>query len=393
MTEIFLDKQVFKETYVPEKILHRDEPISKMMRILGDFERNATPSPMLVIGDFGTGKTAALRSICRSPPPDVKAVFVNCSEVNTQTKVFTEVLEQLGVTVKTGFRGDYYLRLFKAALPPKLILVLDEVDKLIEHRDSEYVELFYTMTRTISTSKVAIVMLTNKFSLENFLKHELDPKVRETLRPERIEFPDYLAPELRDILQDRARVGFRPGTYDGTYQGAPDPLAITSRIASIVYEHGLRARGLMELARKTGETAEANDHQRITEEDVAVASVEILNEQGLEVINHLPLNRRIILANILLKSPTIQDAYDSFKANPLRKGVSMGTFYGYITELEVFGVVDKRKTGRGRGKGVFSRLTVPSDLTSVVANSLQDPSLPSAANVTQTPTTYRFTTQ
>jgi Cdc6-like AAA superfamily ATPase len=93
---------------------------------------------------------------------------------------------------------------------------------------------------------------------------------------------------------------------------------------------------------------------------------------------------------ILLKSPTKQEAYELFKANPLGKGVSMGTFCGYVKELEVFGLVETRKISRGYQKGVFGRLKVPSDLASVVANSLQD-TTPSAANEFRT--TYHFTTQ
>jgi Cdc6-like AAA superfamily ATPase len=110
MTELFVDRQVFKESYVPDRILHRDAAIASIQRVLSGFHTH-----VLCIGDLGTGKTAVLRTICRNPPAGVKAVFVNCSEDNTQVRIFRAVLEQLGVTVKTGFPGDYYLRLFKAA--------------------------------------------------------------------------------------------------------------------------------------------------------------------------------------------------------------------------------------------------------------------------------------
>lgn len=383
MTEIFLDKQAFKESYVPDRILHRDAAISKIHRILADFQRNSKPRNILCIGDLGTGKTVVLRSFCREPPEGVKAVFVNCAEANTQTRIFRAVLEQLGVTVKTGFPGDYYLGLFKAALPSRLILVLDEIDKLIEHRASEYEELFYTLMRTIDPKEVVLVMLTNKFSLETFLIRELDSKVKDTLPFERVEFPDYIAPELNDIISARAKVGFKLSAYDA---------GTMAQIARIVYERGLRARGLMDLARKAGEIAESKEHEKITEEDVSVASVELLHDRGLEVIKRLPPNLRTILGYVLVKSPTIEMAYDAFKATPLAHDATRGMFYGYLKELELFGVLEKKRVSLGNRRGVIVKLNVPSELTSIVSNSLQDTTTPSATNE-HTTTTYAFTTQ
>jgi cell division control protein 6 len=379
MTEIFLDKQVFKESYVPDRILHREAPVSKIQRILSDFQRNAKPHNILCIGDLGTGKTVALRSICGNPPEGVKAVFVNCAESNTQTRIFRAVLEQLGVTVKTGFPGDYYLGLFKAALPPRVILVLDEIDKLIDHRASEYEELFYTLMRTVEPKEVVLIMLTNKFSLETFLIRELDSKVKDTFPFERVEFPDYIAPELNDIISARAQLGFKPSSYDS---------GTMAQIARIVYERGLRARGLMDLARKAGEVAESKEHDKITEEDVSVASVELLHSRGLEVIERLPPNLRAILGYVLVKSPTIDDAYNSFKATPLAHDATKGMFYGYLKELEIFGIIERKKIGLGNRRGVIVKLTVPSELTNIVYSSLQDTATPTATNEYTTTTTY-----
>jgi cell division control protein 6 len=364
---IFADKQVFKETYVPDKILHRDDAISKIQHILADFQRNAKPRNILCLGGLGTGKTAALRSICREPPKGVKAVFVNCAETNTQTRIFRAVLEQLGVTVKTGFPGDYYLGLFKAALPPRLILVFDEVDRLIQHRESEYEELFYTLMRTVDPKEVVLIMLTNKFNLETFLLHELDPKVRDTLPFERIEFPDYMASELNDIISARAEIGFNSSAYDS---------GTMAQIARIVYERGLRARGLIDLGRKAGEMAESKQHEKITEEDINTASIELLHGRSLEVINRLPPNLRAILAIILLKSPIIEEAYSQFKKTALGKDVTKNVFYGYLKELETFGLVEKKTISRGYGRGVMVRLSVADELRSMVADSLADTTTP-----------------
>ncbi|MGA3405002.1 MAG: AAA family ATPase [Candidatus Bathyarchaeia archaeon] len=162
VTPVFTDKRVFQLEYVPERILHRDEQISRIRSILADLERGVRPRNMLCVGDFGSGKTAVVRSICRNLPVGVISSYVNCSEQNTENRVIRSVLRDLGVSVKLGFPSDHYLQLFKdsVARTSSLILVLDEVDKLVERKNSDYEELFYTLSRSVSN--VVVVLLTNE---------------------------------------------------------------------------------------------------------------------------------------------------------------------------------------------------------------------------------------
>lgn len=381
---IFTDKRVFQLSYVPDHIVHRDEVISRIRSILSDFTHGVRPRNMLVIGDFGTGKTAVVRYICRSLPANVVPVYVNCAESNTQVRVFRRVLESLGVAAKTGFPGDYYLNLFKKSVAslPGLVLVLDEVDRLIDHEDSEYEDLFYTLSRSEELNKLVAILLTNRFSLEVFLLGNLDGRVKDTFRWERVEFPDYFASELGDILSARAQVGFRQNACDS---------AIVAMISRMAYEKGLRARGVIDLALKAGEIAEAKQHEAISEEDVRVAAVELRHGQDMQSITRLPPILRTILANVLLNSPTAKDGYKWFRESSLGSGLSSQAYYGYLTELETLGLLEKRKVGLGRGKGVMMRLAVPTELTTLIADSLTPTA--SAVNVTHYETTYPYNNQ
>ena len=174
LTSVFSDKRVFQLDYVPDRILHRDEQMSKIRSILVDLQKGVRPRNMLCVGDFGTGKTAVVRSMCRGPPTGVlpvgvAAVYVNCSEQNTQNRIIRCVLRDLGVPVKLGFPSDHYLQLFKESVADiaTLILILDEVDKLLERKDSGHEELFYTLSRSVNN--VVVVLLTNRMSLETTL--------------------------------------------------------------------------------------------------------------------------------------------------------------------------------------------------------------------------------
>jgi len=381
VSKIFADKQVFQVDYVPNRILHRNEQIKSIQSILGDLNSGVRARNILCMGDFGTGKTAVVRSVCRDLPSTCKVVYVNCAEENTQSRIVRAILRQLGAPVKPGFPKDYYLQLLKdyVARHQYVILILDEVDKFVEKKDAESDGLFYTLSRSVNN--VVAILLTNRVSFEAGLFASLDARVKDTFRFERVEFGDYCAPELSDILADRCRVGLNPETYDR---------AIIAMMAGISYRRGLRARGIIDLARKAAEIAEAKGHRRIEEEDARQASSELSHERELEVVQRLPPIHRAILAKALLDSPTGSTAYEWYRkiAPEYAVGSSLTTFHTYLRELETLGLLMKTKHGRGRGKGLEMRLTIPHEIANVVAKSLQaDPnswlttSHPTAENV------------
>ena len=66
---IFLDKRVFDEDYLPDRILHREDQIKKVKMILADAEGGSRSDNILTTGAFGSGKTVVVRTVCASLPP------------------------------------------------------------------------------------------------------------------------------------------------------------------------------------------------------------------------------------------------------------------------------------------------------------------------------------
>ena len=367
---IFLDKRVFQIQHVPNRIVHRERQISRIQFILKDLGQGVRARNILCIGDFGTGKTAVVRFICRDLPAGTCAVYTNCSDDNTSNRIFKAALRSLGVVVKSGFPKDHYLELLKETLKTRafLTLILDEVDKLVEKPDSDADEFFYTLMRTFDN--VVVVMLTNRVSLEATLAVGLDSRVKDTFRFERIEFEDYNAQELAEILADRCKVGFREGTYDA---------GIVAMISRAAYERGLRARGVIDLARKAGEIAEAERRLTITEQDVRLAVRETAGEREMNIIRHLPPVQHAILAFILAYSPTSGGLLKwwSDYATIHHYGPSPVTLHGYIKELDTMGLVTREKRGLGRGRGVSMTTIVPPELVHLVSKSLEPEATPS----------------
>lgn len=379
---IFLQKRVFHEDYLPDRILHRDPQVEKMKFILADIEKGSTPDNILASGAYGSGKTLVVKATCKTLPEGCVFIYVNCSKEYTRLRIIREALHQLGVTTaETGFPGDYYERRFEQAISEHkfVILALDEVDKFTERKDNESFELFYMLSRLVGN--VTVILLTNRATFETNFTNNMDARVRDTFRWTRIEFPDYYPNQLAEIVEDRGRVGLKPTSYDH---------GICAFVAALAYNQAGRARGALALMRKAAELAEIHSHSKIEESDVKEAAVQLKEKQGQEIIRRLPPIERKILGYVLLNKPNGAAAYKWFMEIAAEYGVGTGltTFYDYLNKLETVGLIEKEKHGRGRAKGLAMQLHVPPQILDEVRLSLEtetepDTPLPSTVNVTQ----------
>jgi len=396
---IFKDKAPFSLDYIPTHIVHRDGQGEYIRQTLSDMDRGVRPRPLLCVGAVGTGKTVLVRSLCRGlSNDDVKAVYVNCSNMNTQAKILRKVLAELGSPMNTGFPGDMYLSAFldKVAGIKWVILVLDEVDRLLDKEGSEYDELFYMLSRTVTN--VACILLTNKLGFRDILKQELDGRVQDTFRLEQLEFPDYQAFELMDILRERCSLGLTPGSYD---EGV---IALMGRRIS---QQGLGARGLLDSIRKAVEIAEKAGRSTLTEQDIRDAIGRHSEDRDLLTIRQFPEIDKAIIAFILgqgrVRKATALRFYQTEIAKRLGMGTSATRFHERIKLLsDTYGILGQDKKGRGRGRGVEAYLFIEPNMLDVVQASLEPEThgtiteyvtpgrVSSPSPPTQTPTTITF---
>jgi cell division control protein 6 len=252
-----------------------------------------------------------------------------------------------------------------------VILILDEVDRFLEHENSEFDAFFYTLSRTFAN--VCAILLTNRVSIEQLLLSQLDSRVKDTFRWRRVEFTDYNAKELNDILTDRCRVGLKENSYNP---------GIVAMIARLSYVRGLRGRGIIDITKKAGEIAEAKGHDRITEDDIREASSE---DEDMKIVRNLPPIHKAILNQISTDSPTLGRLYDPWFLE-IPEEYNVGKLYttlrGYVQELDTLGLIEKEIHGRGRGRSTETRLQVPAAIAAAIRRSLADPPPTSAANVT-----------
>lgn len=353
--QIFKDREVLRNDYVPEKLPHREEQIRCFGEIVTPALKSSRCSNVFIYGKTGTGKTAVVKYVLNklvhkaselgSSP--VKVCYVNCRLSGTEYRILSNLCESINVKVPfTGLAlGEVFDRFKKGLNSRKLLLIaiLDEIDALVKDRGDV---LLYELTRIsegLSFSKISIVGISNDLRFKEFL----DPRVLSSLSEEEIVFRPYDAGELQDILLDRANVAFPNDVLlDGT-------VGLCAALAAA--EHG-DARRALDLLRVAGELAEREGSSKIGESHIRLAEKRIEHDRVLEALGNLPPHSKLVLCSVYLlgKAKTncaTGDIYEIYCELCEMSGLVSLTqrrVSGLINELDVIGLLNARIVNMGR---------------------------------------------
>ncbi|KYH42761.1 MAG: cell division control protein Cdc6 [Candidatus Bathyarchaeota archaeon B63] len=367
-SRVFRNRDALRHDYIPDYLPHREEEIRVLGQILGPSLRGTPCSNVLIYGKTGTGKTAVTKFVLKqlaakaeeieSP---LKVSFVNCRLAGTEYRILSALCSSIDVKVPfTGLAlGEVFDR-FKSALDSEkivLVVALDEIDALIKERGDI---LLYELTRineSLGKSKVSMLGISNDLRF----KEMLDPRVLSTLSEEEIVFRPYNAEELRDILEQRAKIAFK--------EGVSVDVAIKLCSAIAAAEHG-DARRALDLLRVSAELAEREGKDFISEDHVYQAQKRIEHDRVVEALRSLPTHSKIVLLSIFLLSRSkargfmTGDIYNVYCELCEEMGLSPLTqrrVSGLINELDVIGLVNSRVVSLGRyGRSKKTMLGVPS---------------------------------
>ena len=247
----------------------------------------------------------------------------------------------------TGWPTDQVYQELKNQLESNggvLIIILDEIDKLVKKSGDE---TLYNLTRIntdLKKSKVSMIGISNDLSFKDFL----DPRVLSSLSEEELVFPPYNAPQLCDILLQRAEASFVENALD---EGV---IPLCSALAA--QEHG-DARRALDLLRVSGELADRADTDRVTEEHVKMAQAKIESDSMIECISTLPTQSKAILYCMLLLDQTGQNIFTSGEVSRIYQDIAPKIDIDVLThrritdlisELNMLGVINTRVVSRGR---------------------------------------------
>ncbi|MFX0211341.1 MAG: Cdc6/Cdc18 family protein, partial [Candidatus Hodarchaeota archaeon] len=295
----------------------------------------------------------------------IEVAYMNCNTVDTNYRVFADLCSKLGVEVPfTGLATDEVFSRFKAGLDQRdslFIVVLDEIDSLVKKSGNE---TLYNLTRInsdLNRAKVSLIGISNDLKFKEYL----DPRVLSSLSEEEIVFKPYEAPEITDILVERAKLAFQDNTLTE---------GVINMIAAIAaQEHG-DARRAIDLLRVSAEIAERGGTDIILQKHVKKAQGAIERNTLTEVISTLPLQSKLVILSIHILDNMIDnsnvvstgDVYEEYTRLCREKGMDSLTqrrVGDLINELDALGIISARVVSRGRhGRTKEIRFSIPRSL-------------------------------
>jgi len=349
--KIFNNRNALEPSYIPEILPHRDVQIKDIAEktacaLLGD-----APPSFLCYGQTGTGKTATIRYVSQKlaqQNSEIKPwwIYINCNVVSTPYRILAHIYNTISRDEKippTGLPKDIIFKRLLGLLDSRVggsicFLVLDEIDILVDKKGGN--EILYDLTRlneNLDHCKSSLIGISNKLKFRN----SLDPRILSSLGEEHIVFPSYDASELRDILNERAKIAFHD------YVLKEDVIPLCAALAA--KEHG-DARKALQLLRKAGELAERAQSKIVTSKYVEKAQEDIEKDYIMEYIKGMPLQAQLVLTSIYLISKFSPDhiiiSGDIYDVHSEIRGLIPGVrqltkrrISDYINELALSGII------------------------------------------------------
>ncbi|MBI1973821.1 AAA family ATPase [Candidatus Micrarchaeota archaeon] len=375
---VFLDRNALSQSYIPDHLPHREAEIERMMRCLAPALQQKTVNNLFLYGKTGVGKTSCTKHVIeklletkQKHNVPVDGVYINCAINNSKYQVMLKVAEYC--CPGENLVGFPFAALFEKILNyassknSNMVIVLDEIDKVNNLDD-----LMYALTRAndeLKSGHVSIIGITNNA----LFKDELDPRSKSTLCEEEMVFPPYNASQLQSILEERIRIGFKPGSVDES--------AINLAAALSAQESG-DARYALKLIVKAAEMTDAQGAAKILDKHVVTARKSVEEDIVFDVIKTLPEHQKIVLraiasltsegskvrrlgeerGELVLFSGEVFEQYEKECRKMEKSPRSARWCREYIRDLEMLGLVTTTLSGKGvRGNTTLIKLTFPPD--------------------------------
>ncbi len=351
-------KEILRESYVPPRLPHREHQIRQVAQVLAPALRGDLPSNLLIYGKIGTGKTAVVAQVrtdlskrADSESP-IRFITINCGNVDTPYSLVQTIGNTFAARpaeqIPTGWSLDRVqerMRELMDAEEATVILVLDEIDRLVAKSGSDVLYTLAELNSTLRRARFVLVGISNDLKFTN----QLDARVRSRLSEEKIVFPPYDAPQLQDILKDRAQEVFKDGVLDA---------GVIERCAAYAALENGDARRALALLRVAAEMAERDRAKRITGDHVVKAKSRLEQDIILECVKTLPPHCKVLLYAILQAFERRRggvltgEVYDGYARLTQRLGLQplhARSISNYLSELENLGLIRATIVSRGRG--------------------------------------------
>ena len=342
-TETFWkDEEALSTDYLPRTLPHREGEIKLIANNLLPASRMRKPQNMFIFGPPGIGKTAVVRFIFRDfeeYSERVKTVYINCWDYNTAPSILSKLVIELGLFIpRRGISKDEIKERLIEALEKRnraLIVCLDEVDQLVRRDES----VLYDLSRINQyvDVPVGLVLISNN----RFVLKDVDPRIKSTIALQEIEFKPYSLMEMKDILEERVRLAFRPGSVEK---------GVVLLVANHAVKQGGDVRVGLECLLRAARHAEERGSKLITVKDVKSVIVSVKPVKPKLVEEKLNENERLLLEIIKGRAELeTTEAYREFNTRS-RVKLSDRRLRDYLKRLESLGLIEVELVKGVRGK-------------------------------------------
>ena len=192
---IIRNENVLLETFIPTRLLHREGQLEALASCLRPVTKERRPRNAFLYSPTGTGKTVMCLYIFEqlsSYTGRAKTIYMNYWKSPTTHAILCELVASFRGFVHRREPVKELLLRFEAELKEgrKVIVALDEVDQLKDHR------ILYDLLR----NGCGVICIAND---GNALMN-VDPRIKSSLQLDEIRFPAYKENELYDVLLDMA---------------------------------------------------------------------------------------------------------------------------------------------------------------------------------------------
>ncbi len=377
---LFKNPDALTLKFNPESICYRDQEVNLLAQILAPALKNIKPSNIFIYGKPGTGKTLVVKNVLKSMEEvsqkrniPLKSIYLNCKLQNvadTEYRILAQLAREFGKDIPaTGLPTNEVYSEFNSALDASknlVILVLDEIDVLVNKCGDN---ILYNLTRineNLKNSSIAIIGISNDVNFKN----NLEPRVKSSLGEEEVIFSPYDAVQLREILEQRAKLAFTDDSFDES--------VIAKCAAYAAQQHG-DARRAIALLRVAGELAERSN-KMLTEEFVDLAEKQLEKDNVMEVIRNLTLQSKMVFYSIisLLKNRVTPvftgEIFEFYKKICSKNSIDCLTqrrLSDLIGELDSLGMINADIISKGRyGRTREINLAIDKDYANKVSISL-----------------------
>ncbi|MBI5047214.1 AAA family ATPase [Candidatus Micrarchaeota archaeon] len=198
------------EKEFPIKPVHREQQLKLIESAVQSFISERRPVNLFIHGKSGTGKTTFMKYVLSQiyAPLNVTVVYLNCHEYQTKTAIYTKIAEKLGNSFSIKGFGSHEIfskiRQILSSENKNILLVLDNSEAL----SSKLCDVLYPMLDEISG--ISIFIISNNLKTLELL----DDKIKSSFMFTIVEFQEYLAEQIRDILGSLARVCLIQNSYE-----------------------------------------------------------------------------------------------------------------------------------------------------------------------------------